>query len=40
MLPTFPDAWTFGAPPNADGNPKIYVFKWDPSAAQFDIVKG
>ena len=40
VLPTAPDAWTFGAPPNADGNPKIYVFQWDPTAAQFNIVKG
>ena len=39
VLPTFPDAWTFGAPPNADGNPKIYLFKWDPTAEQYDISK-
>ncbi len=36
VLPTFPDAWTFGAPPNADGNPKVYFFQWDPASDQFD----
>jgi ABC-type branched-subunit amino acid transport system substrate-binding protein len=40
VLPTFPDAWTFGAPPNADGNPKIYVFGWDPTTSQFEIEHG
>ncbi len=40
VLPGSPDAWTFGAPPNADGNPKLYVFTWNPTAAQFEIVKG
>ena len=39
VLPTFPDPWTFGPPPSADGNPKIYVFKWNPSTSQFEIVK-
>ena len=37
VLPSFPDAWTFGAPPNADGSPKVYFFKWDPTAAQFNV---
>ncbi len=37
VLPTFPDAWDFGAPPNADGNPKVYFFTWNPSAAEFDV---
>ncbi len=36
VLPTFPDAWTFGAPPNADGNPKIFIAQWNPTAGQFD----
>ena len=40
VLPSFPDAWTFGAPPNADGNPKVYVFQWNSSTNQFDIAKG
>ena len=40
VLPTFPDAWTFGAPPDADGNPKVYVFQWNPTKSEFDIVKG
>ena len=39
VLPSFPDPWTFGAPPNGDGNPKIYLFKWDPTAEQYDISK-
>jgi hypothetical protein len=39
VLPTFPDAWTFGAPPNADGNPKVYFFQWNPSTDQYDILK-
>jgi hypothetical protein len=39
VLPTFPDPWTFGAPPNADGNPKVYFFKWDPTTDQFEITK-
>ena len=39
VLPSFPDAWTFGAPPNADGNPKVYVFQWNSSTNQFDIAK-
>jgi branched-chain amino acid transport system substrate-binding protein len=37
VLPTFPDAWTFGAPPKADGDPRIYLFKWDPTAEQYDV---
>ena len=39
VLPTFPDAWDFGAPPNADGNPKVYFFKWDPTTDAFEITK-
>ena len=39
VLPTFPDAWNFGAPPNADGNPKVYFFKWNPTTDQYDILK-
>ena len=39
VLPTFPDPWTFGAPPNADGNPKVYFFQWDSSTDQFEITK-
>ncbi len=38
VLPTFPDAWTFGAPPNADGNPKVYFFQWNPTTDQYDKV--
>ncbi len=40
VLPTFPDAWSFGAPPNADGNPKVYFFQWNPTTDQYDILKG
>ncbi len=36
VLPTFPDAWNFGAPPNADGNPKIFIAQWDPTSSQFN----
>ena len=39
VLPTAPDAWNFGAPPNADGNPKVYLFKWDPTTSTFTIAK-
>ncbi len=39
VLPGYPDPWTFGAPPNADGNPKVYVFTWNPDTKQFDIAK-
>ncbi len=38
VLPGFPDAWDFGAPPNADGNPKVYAFKFDPATSTFVIV--
>ncbi len=40
VLPTFPDAWDFGAPPNADGNPKIFISQWNPSTGTFDTVAG
>ncbi len=36
-LPGFPDPWDFGAPPNADGNPKVYAFTWDSTANDFVI---
>ncbi len=36
-LPGFPDPWTFGAPPNADGNPKVYAFTWDTGTNAFVI---
>jgi hypothetical protein len=39
VLPTFPDPWTFGAPPDADGNPKVYPFQWNSSTDQFEIAK-
>ena len=38
VLPSFPDAWNFGAPPNADGNPKVYLFKCDPATSTFVII--
>ncbi len=37
-LPGFPDPWDFGAPPNADGNPKVYAFKFDPATSTFVIL--
>jgi hypothetical protein len=35
VLPGSPDPWHFGAPPHADGDPKVYVFDWDPGTKQF-----
>jgi hypothetical protein len=37
VLPGSPDPWTFGAPPHADGDPKIYVYNWDPAQGQFVV---
>jgi hypothetical protein len=37
VLPTAPGPWDFGAPPNADGNPTVYLFKWDPTTSTFII---
>jgi len=39
VLPAFPDAWDFGAAPNSDGNPPLYVFAWDPAQKQFNLEK-
>ncbi len=40
VLPTFPDAWDFGPSPQTDGNPKVYFFKWDQTAGQYDVNNG
>ena len=37
VLPGSPDPWDFGATPNIDGNPKVYLYQWDPTTAQFTI---
>ena len=39
VLPAFPDAWDFGAAPNSDGNPPLYIFAWDPAQKQFNLEK-
>ncbi len=39
-LPGYPDPWNFGAPPNADGNPKVYDFSWDSGTNAFVIAGG
>jgi hypothetical protein len=35
-IPGYPDPFTFGAPPHADGDPKVYLFEWNPSSDGFD----
>ena len=35
-LPFSPDPWTFGAPPKADGDPKLYVYEWNASTKTFE----
>ena len=37
VLPGFPDPWDFGPPPNGDGNPALYIVKWNPATSTFDI---
>ena len=38
-IPGFPDPFTFGPPPAADGDPTIYLFEWDASEEAF-VVQG
>jgi hypothetical protein len=38
-LPFSPDPWNFGAPPKADGDPKLYVYEWNPSTKAFEQAK-
>jgi hypothetical protein len=38
-LPFSPDPWNFGAPPKADGDPKLYVYEWNPSTKAFEAAK-
>ena len=35
-IPGYPDPMTFGAPPHADGDPKVYVYQWNPGPKRFD----
>jgi ABC-type branched-subunit amino acid transport system substrate-binding protein len=34
-IPGYPDPFSYGAPPSADGDPPVYVFEWDPQAGEF-----
>jgi ABC-type branched-subunit amino acid transport system substrate-binding protein len=34
-IPGYPDPFTYGAQPSADGDPAVYVFEWDPQAGEF-----
>jgi ABC-type branched-subunit amino acid transport system substrate-binding protein len=36
-IPGFPDPFTFGPPPAADGDPPVYLFAWDPSEEDFVV---
>jgi hypothetical protein len=38
VLPMAPDPWTFGPPPSADGNPKVYLSAWDPTSKSMQQV--
>ena len=38
-LPFSPDPWTFGAPPQADGDPKIHLYEWNDSTNVFEQAK-
>ena len=38
-LPFSPDPWNFGAPPKADGDPKIYLYEWNASTKAFEQAK-
>lgn len=39
-IPGFPDPFTFGPPPSADGDPRVYLFAWDASEAAFVMQDG
>jgi hypothetical protein len=34
-IPGTPDPYTFGSPPHADGDPPVYVYKWDSAGKDF-----
>ncbi len=38
-LPFSPDPWNFGAPPQADGDPKIHLYEWNDSTNVFEQAK-
>lgn len=39
-IPGFRDPFTFGPPPSADGDPRVYLFEWDASEAAFVMQDG
>lgn len=39
-LPNQPEPVTYGPPPAADGDPPMYLFDWDPDAADFVLSEG
>ena len=39
-LPGYPDPFTYGPPPAADGDPPVYLFGWDPSEDDFVLQEG
>jgi hypothetical protein len=39
-IPGYPDPFTYGPPPHADGDPPVYLFDWDPSEEQFVVREG
>ena len=39
-IPGTPDPYTFGAPPHADGDPAVYIYRWDAAAKDFELDEG
>jgi ABC-type branched-subunit amino acid transport system substrate-binding protein len=35
-IPGYPDPFRFGDPPHADGDPKVYLYRWNASTTGFD----
>jgi hypothetical protein len=40
QLPTFKDPLKFGPPPAADGDPKVYLYDWNPDTKTLDRQDG
>ena len=36
-LPGSPDAWNYGAPPSADGDPPSYLLEWNPTTKRMEL---
>ena len=34
-MPGYPEPWTYGAPPSADGDPTVYLYEFDPASTSF-----